>query len=106
MNEPYPTFPYPSANHGPTGQAALGSADLGTIATRHYRIPCGVRTEHEREATLPAQYRSGDPDYEDKSKCGRCGEMYQCQECGAPWDVERNGCAAVLEHGHHGPEKS
>jgi hypothetical protein len=70
----------------------------------HYCIPCGKRTGHEREATLPEQYKSGDADYEDTSKCGECGEVYQCQECGTAWDVEREECSAVLHHGHHGPE--
>lgn len=56
-------------------------------------------TEYEREETLPPQYQCGDPDYEDRTKCGRCGETYQCQECGAPWDVERNECSDVLDHG-------
>lgn len=44
---------------------------------------CGRDTEHEREATLPDEYKCGDPDYEDRSKCGECGETYQCDDCGA-----------------------
>ena len=43
-------------------------------------IPCGKETDHEREATLPPQYRCGDPDYEDRTKCGLCGETYQCPD--------------------------
>ena len=72
---------------------------------RLYCIPCDKSTEHEREATLPPEYKSGDPDYEDRSKCGRCGETYQCTWCGAPWDVTKQECEAVLDHGHHGPEE-
>jgi predicted RNA-binding Zn-ribbon protein involved in translation (DUF1610 family) len=74
------------------------------VRQQHYCIPCRAWTEHEREATLPARYRCGDPDYEDRSKCGRCGEVYQCQECGAPFDVDARQCEAVLDHGYHGPE--
>jgi predicted RNA-binding Zn-ribbon protein involved in translation (DUF1610 family) len=74
-----------------------------TIAQKLFCIPCQEWTEHEREATLPAQYRCGDPEYEDRSKCGRCGETYQCGECGAPWDPAKDECEAVLDHGQHGP---
>jgi len=68
-------------------------------------IPCGKETDHEREATLPPQYRCGDPDYEDRTKCGLCGETYQCPDCGCEWDPERNECSAVLDHGYHGQEQ-
>ena len=66
---------------------------------------CGRQTDHEREATLPEDRKSGDPDYEDPSKCGVCGEPYACDECGAEWDVVANQCSAVLNHGYHGPER-
>jgi hypothetical protein len=77
-----------------------------TITTRqqHWCEPCRAWTEHEREATLPPEYQCGDPDYEDRSRCGRCGEYYQCGECGAPWDVTAEKCEAILDHGYHGPE--
>lgn len=68
----------------------------------HFCIPCGKWTEHEREATLPEQYRCGDPDYEDRSKCGQCGEVYQCQECGIEWNVFLGECQSVIDHGEHG----
>lgn len=71
---------------------------------RHYCIPCDEWTDHEKETTLPAEYQCGDPNYEDRSKCGRCGETYQCQECGAPWNVQQEKCQAVIDHGQHGPE--
>ena len=71
----------------------------------HYCVQCDAWTEHEREATLPARYQCGDPDYEDKTKCGRCGETYQCAECGVEWDVVKNECSAVLAYGHHGQEE-
>lgn len=77
----------------------------GGLMRKHFCISCGTWTEHEREVTLPAQYRSGDPDYEDTSKCGSCGEDYQCQECGVQWDVLREECSAVLDHGYHGLER-
>jgi predicted RNA-binding Zn-ribbon protein involved in translation (DUF1610 family) len=77
---------------------------MSTTAAMHFCIPCGQETEHEREVTLPEKYRCGDADYEDKTKCGRCGEAYQCQTCGAEFDVTRNECAAVADHGYHGPE--
>ena len=71
---------------------------------QHWCIPCDAWTDHEQEATLPSRYQCGDPDYEDRTKCGRCGETYQCQECGAPYDVDAGQCEAVLDHGYHGPE--
>lgn len=70
----------------------------------HFCGQCRKETEHEREATLPAQYQCGDPDYEDKTKCGVCGETYQCQTCGAAWDTEAEECTDVADHGYHGPE--
>jgi hypothetical protein len=73
------------------------------LIQQHYCNTCRTWTDHEREATLPAQYKCGDPDYEDRTKCGRCGETYQCDECGAPWDVEAGQCEAVIDHGYHGP---
>jgi hypothetical protein len=75
------------------------------MATRdHYCDGCRAWTEHEREATLPEQYQCGDPDYEDRSKCGRCGEDYTCGECGCPWNTAAEQCEAVISHGYHGPE--
>jgi hypothetical protein len=73
-----------------------------TVVTRHYCRDCEKFTEHEREATVPEQYRCGDPDYEDRTKCGECGEHYACDECGAPWDVETEQCEAVRDYGGHG----
>ncbi len=77
---------------------------MSITTAMHFCIPCGTWTEHEREATLPAAYKCGDPDYEDKTKCGRCGEEYQCQTCGAELDIPSGSCSAVLDHGYHGPE--
>jgi predicted RNA-binding Zn-ribbon protein involved in translation (DUF1610 family) len=71
---------------------------------QHYCIPCDAWTDHEQEVTLPEQYRCGDPDYEDRTKCGRCGETYQCQECGSPLNIDAEECEDVLDHGYHGPE--
>lgn len=71
----------------------------GSTPALLFCIPCDRPTEHEREATLPEEYKCGEPDYEDRSKCGLCGETYQCPVCGAPWDVERNGCAAIISDG-------
>jgi hypothetical protein len=71
---------------------------------KHWCIQCRDWTDHEREATLPPQYKCGDPDYEDRTKCGRCGETYQCDECGCPWDVDAEQCEAVIDHGYHGPD--
>jgi hypothetical protein len=77
---------------------------MTAIRQKHWCDPCRDWTGHEQEATLPPAYRSGDPDYEDTSKCGRCGETYICGECGAPWDTGREECGDVLDHGYHGPE--
>ena len=105
------TGPYPKARvrylASPNTPAEWVAADAVTVIPRrtHFCGPCNAWTEHEREATLPPEYRCGDPDYEDRSKCGQCGEHYLCQECGAPWDVEHEECEAVLDHGHHGPEE-
>jgi hypothetical protein len=74
------------------------------IRRRHYCDQCRKWTEHEREATLPPQYRGDDPDYEDRGKCGECGEEYRCGECGAAWDVDAEQCSDVAGHGYHGPE--
>lgn len=70
-----------------------------------YCRQCDAWTEHEKESTLPPQYQCGDPDYEDRSKCGQCGETYMCDACGAPWNTEKNECDAVADHGYHGPEE-
>ena len=51
--------------------------------------------------TLPDIYKCGDPDYEDLTKCGECGDTYTCDECGAPQNVEKNECQAVVDNGHH-----
>lgn len=75
-----------------------------THRRKHYCGQCRKETEHEREVTLPARYQSGDPDYEDRTKCGQCGETYQCQECGAAWDTESGECSDVQDHGYHGTE--
>jgi len=60
--------------------------------------PCAQWTECEREETLPADLKSGDPNYYDPDKCGRCGEFYQCQECGAPWDGIAGKCSEPERH--------
>jgi hypothetical protein len=68
---------------------------------RLYCVNCDQLTEHEHEATLPEQYKCGDPDYEDKTKCGFCGENYVCAECGADWNTEENQCDSVITNGDH-----
>lgn len=72
-----------------------GTKCAGNLPVLLFCIGCGKLTGYEREATLPEEYRCGDPDYEDKSKCGVCGETYQCPVCGAPW-----GRRARLLRGH------
>ncbi len=69
---------------------------------RRYCRECDKWTDFERAETLPAEYRTpGDDGYFDTAKCGKCGEEYVCDECGAPVD-EQGECESVLTFGAHG----
>lgn len=67
-------------------------------AREHWCEPCRKWTTCEQEPTLPDDLKSGDPGYYDPDKCGVCGEFYQCQECGAPWDGAGNKCSEPERH--------